>query len=67
MDWLAFRWYLFLDWGIRHCSLKNQLFWNQPEALEMLDEIYYLIENNNLWGPEGTFTFPNGNTYHKGK
>jgi hypothetical protein len=33
--------------------------------LELADKIRFLLDTYNLYGDEGTFTFPDGDTWHK--
>ena len=35
------------------------------EYNEALDEIRFLLDTYNLYGDDGTFTFPNGDTWEK--
>jgi hypothetical protein len=34
-------------------------------ATECFSELMWLLDTYELWSEEGTYTFPNGNTYYK--
>lgn len=39
---------------------------NNYEFVDVVDKLEHVLTTHRLWSEEGTYTFPNGDTWHRG-